>query len=233
MEKNRVDSYIKDNPFAQLSDVVFNLLADDISSLNLEPGTKLNISKISYELEVSRTPVREAILKLNDAGYVKQFTDKHGYFVSGMNINDIKKIYLIRTIIESKAAFVCAKYKKNKDFKELEKLTDKIKKPYDNLDKITSCDYNFHKQIVALTENEYLIDFYSLIENKIKRILKSNLNNLILNNQIYNLEIILTEHKAILSALKQNMPEIAEKEMLNHINTAFNDSLLFSQISII
>lgn len=228
MRKNRIDSYMKDNPFAQLTDVVFDLLADDISSLNLEPGTKLNISKISDELEVSRTPVREAILRLSDAGYVEQFSDKHGYYVSGMDINDTKKIYLIRTIIESKAAFICAKFKKSSDFKKLEKLIDNIKTLYDNSDNITLCDYQFHKQIIDLTENEYLINFYNLIENKIKRIMISNFNKMIANNQFNNLEIISTEHNAILNAMKQNMPEIAEKEMLNHINTGFNNSLLFS-----
>lgn len=227
MNKNRVDTYMEDNPFEQLSDVFFNLLAEDISTLTLKPGAKLNISKISEELEVSRTPVREAAMKLFEAGYIEKILDKPGYYVADMSIADIKKIYLIRIIIETKAAFICAKFKSYPEYGNLKKSVDNVKELYNNADKITDNDYNFHKQLVLSCGNEYLVEFYNMIENKMRRMMKSNYNFLIKNNQIDEIDKIATEHKTILNAIEQNMPEMAERAMLGHINEALNNSSLF------
>ena len=227
MIKNRVDTYKDDNPFEQLSDVVFNLLADDISTLTLKPGSKLNIAKIADELEVSRTPVREAALKLADAGYIEKVLDKQGYYVSELLSSDIKKINVIRVIIETKAVYICAKYKSFPGLENLKKLTYDIKEPYINLDLITAIDYNFHKQIVISTGNEYLIEFYKLIDNKVRRLLKLNFESFINDELNFEIDSIVTEHKTILTAIEQNMPEMAEKAMLDHINSSLNNSLLY------
>ena len=86
---------------------------------------------------------------------------------------------------------------------------------------------NFHKQIVISAENEYLIEFYKLIDNKVKRLLKLNFESFINDKLNVEIDSIVTEHKTILNAIEQNMPELAEKAMLDHINSSLNNSLLF------
>jgi len=226
MDKNQIDLYLKLNPFHQLSNVVFNILMDEISDLNLQPGAKINILKISNDLGISRTPVREALIKLEKSGFIETFCDKDGYYVSNLEINDIKKIYFIRCMIESKAIFLCAK---NNNFHQLNKLKETandIAEPYEDLDILSSYDYNFHKQIIISSENEYLIDFFNLIEKKIKRIIKINYQFLISNNQINEIENIIAEHTSICNAISFDMPELAEQAIINHINGCLKEILL-------
>lgn len=226
MHKNQIDLYLKLNPFSQLSNVVFNILVDEISDLNLQPGTKLNILQISDDLGISRTPVREALIKLYETGFVETFPDKAGYYVSNLEINDIEKIYFIRAMIESKAIFLCAKNNNIHQINKLKEAANDLKEPYKDLDILTLYDYNFHKQIIISSGNEYLFDIFNLIEKKIKRSIKINYQFLINNNQINEIEKITTDHNSICNIISNDMPELAEKEIENHINGCLNETLL-------
>lgn len=59
------------NPFEKLSSIVFRIMEDAILSSELAPGERLNVAKIAGELEVSATPVREAIEQLCARGLVR------------------------------------------------------------------------------------------------------------------------------------------------------------------
>jgi DNA-binding GntR family transcriptional regulator len=64
MNHEKLQKYLDQNPFAKLRDVVAQLLYDEIISLDIIPGTKLNINQIAANLGISRTPVAEAVAQL-------------------------------------------------------------------------------------------------------------------------------------------------------------------------
>lgn len=225
---HKIDVYMQNNPFEQLSNVVYDILAEEISSLKLLPGAKLNISKISDDLQISRTPVREAMFKLCEKGYVKKLPGKTGYYVSDLGINDKKKIFFIRAMLEGRAAYLCAKQKKCPGLDKLLDLADKMEKSYKDLDDITEYDYNFHKQIILSSENEYLGGFYNSIEKNIKRLMKLNFKIIIHNNYNDFIESAETEHKAIINAISSHMAELAEREIINHVNASLCNALIFT-----
>ena len=61
MNREKLESYLEKNPFAKLSDVVTQILYDEIVVLDIPPSSKLNINQIATDLGISRTPVVEAI----------------------------------------------------------------------------------------------------------------------------------------------------------------------------
>lgn len=72
MNREKLESYLEKNPFAKLSDVVTQILYDEIVVLDIPPTSKLNINQIATDLGISRTPVVEAINRLQAIGFVKR-----------------------------------------------------------------------------------------------------------------------------------------------------------------
>ena len=67
---NRIQDVQRENPFAKISDIVYDILAEAILSTSILPGSKLNIASIAEQLQVSRTPVFTAIERLKESGLV-------------------------------------------------------------------------------------------------------------------------------------------------------------------
>ncbi|MEL7570235.1 MAG: GntR family transcriptional regulator [Eubacteriaceae bacterium] len=227
MNKELLERYILNNPFEQIKNIVFDLLSEEIIALRLKPGENINISKIADELNISITPVREAIIKLIDYGFINRYSHKKGYFVAPFDIDDIIKVFYARKTVESKAAYLCAQFKKCPNIERLTLLANQHKKSfYDNT--VVSNDFDFHKLLVSSCGNEYLLDFYNSIEKKALRYLKSNLANLAGDYTTRpDTDSFSTQHTSIVNAIKLNLPELAEKETANHIETCLKNALYF------
>ena len=228
MKKEQIYSCLKANPFEQLSDIVFHIIDQDIASSNFKPGEKLNISKISEELNVSRTPVREALIKLVQIGLVENNHDKQGFYVAELKTNDIINIYFIRSMIESKSAFLCASQASCPNIDKLRNLAQSIKDFSNDLEKLASVDLEFHEVLVNSCGNQYLVELFNKFENKFKRFIILNLTS-VLKHDKNSLNKFTAEHNAIINSIASNMPEIAEKEMINHINTSYSNSMLYTK----
>ena len=71
MNKKQFDKIRNENPFLPLSDVVHELLLQNIISFRLKPGTRISENSISQELGISRSPVKAALEKLANNNYVR------------------------------------------------------------------------------------------------------------------------------------------------------------------
>ena len=69
------------NPDGKLRDIVTDMLYDDIVSLRIAPGTKLNVNQLASSLGISRTPVAEAITRLTEIGFVVTHPGQNGSFL--------------------------------------------------------------------------------------------------------------------------------------------------------
>jgi DNA-binding GntR family transcriptional regulator len=227
MKKEKLDQYLAVNPFETLGNIVFNLFVEEIVSCNIMPGTKLNISKIAKDLDISRTPVREALNKLIEIGFIKIY--KKGYYVSEFTSKDVIKIYFIRAALESKAAFLCAKFKNFSQIAQLKKINDDFMKYVSNHNQLIMLDSQFHNILISSCGNEYLIECYRLLQNKFIRLQRQNLKVVAEKNKTINAGKIAAEHNAIINSIQLNMPELAEKEMQNHLNSGLAHALLFTE----
>src|SRR6056297_3078489 len=106
------------NELKPIRDRVYEILRKRIFASKYEVGTKLVETEIAEQMNVSRTPVREAFRKLEIEGLVEHKPRK-GIFVKGLDKNDIKEIYSIRSVLEGLASKNAAK---NINEEEREKL---------------------------------------------------------------------------------------------------------------
>ena len=80
MDRVTLRKHMEENPDAKLRDLVMKLLYDEIVSLRIAPGTKLNVNQMASNLGVSRTPVAEAIGSLAEIGFVVSHPGQTGSF---------------------------------------------------------------------------------------------------------------------------------------------------------
>ena len=203
---------IAENAYLPLRDVVFQTLRQAILKGELKPGERLMEIKLAETLGVSRTPIREAIRKLELEGLVIMIPRK-GAAVANITEKDTKDVLEVRRTLEMFAVEVaCDRITKEQlaALKEAAKAFEASKGSND-LMRIAETDMHFHEIIYEATHNERLVQM---------------LNNLRENMYRYRIEYLkdsnyydglVREHKAILEAIESGDKEKAGIYMKNHI----------------
>ena len=162
------------NPFAKISDIVYELLEKAIFSSAIPPGSKLNISKLAEQMGVSTSPVTRAVERLEENGLVTAVRSSdskyRSYFVFDLSSESLEDLFVARRAIEGEAAFLCAQKRTLIDLPRLQKLADQFQSAWQDFAKDldtaptaserAKIDLEFHHQLVLTTENEYLIDMF-------------------------------------------------------------------------
>ena len=197
---------------------VFHKIRDDILEGKYEVGEEIRESKIAGELGVSRTPVREAIRQLELEGLVSVILNK-GAVVTGISPQDIEDIYNIRTLIEGLAARWAARKITEKEIKELENITD-LMEFYINrgdTEELHVLDNRFHEILYESSHSKPLQHILSPFHHYVQNARRTSLST------PGRAQRAVEEHNAILKALKQKDPDLAEDSANQHVkNAAYN-----------
>lgn len=118
------------NPFARISDIVYELLEKAIFSSAIPPGSKLNISKLAEQMGVSTSPVTRAVERLEENGLVTAVRSSdskyRSYFVFDLSGESLEDLFVARRAIEGEAAFLCAQKRALIDLPRLQQLADQF-----------------------------------------------------------------------------------------------------------
>jgi DNA-binding GntR family transcriptional regulator len=131
-----------------------------ILDLEWTPGFTMLESQIAEELSMSRTPVREALIRLQEERLV-EVRPRHGMRVLPVSSEDMRKIYEVLTSLESTAAALAAGQTASRDqLRELEAATSDMERAVDREDRMAwaQADERFHQLLVQLSGNEFLIE---------------------------------------------------------------------------
>jgi len=201
--------------FNSLTDRIFKQIENDILFGKYQPGDSLIETKLSRELNVSRTPIREALRQLEREGLVQSIPNK-GVFVKGISVQDIEDIYTIRMIIEGLAARWAAEKITDEEINELKEVVD-LEEFYTTKNEpsqLLKFDSRFHEIIFRASKSKPLMHILSMFHHYIQRA-----RNISLSTPERALKV-LEEHKAILKALMERDAEKAEKLTNEHIKNA-------------
>jgi len=205
-----------------LSEAVYEMIKQRLLSQELEPGTKLREEDLADQLGVSRTPVREAINKLEREGLV-EIIPRYGTFVANISSKDVEEIYQIREALECLAMrLALPRFRKDK-LLELAHLHKECKVPVEkgDFDPFIKVDTAFHDLLVKLSKNKRLIR------------LMSNLNNQIRLGRLESFSVpgrarkSLAEHQRIIEAMLRGSAEEAENLVRQHSRNAKDNILRF------
>ena len=137
---------------------VHDRLREEIVSGKYPPGTRLNESQIAREFEISRIPVREALVRLRESGLVMKH-DRRGMFVTELSRDEIQRINSVRIILEAEALKLCQSRITKQQKAKLLALLDKME-TWESGSRIDAADIDieFHRTVWAAAGNPQLSD---------------------------------------------------------------------------
>jgi DNA-binding GntR family transcriptional regulator len=206
--------------YKPLREIVFETLREAIINTVLKPGERLMEIQLAEEMGVSRTPVREAIRKLELEGFVVMVPRK-GAYVAGISIKDIADVFEIRAAMEGLAAGLAAERITEEELEQLERILVKIGECVQNndLEKLIEVDTEFHDTLYKACRNERLVQIVSNLREQIQRARTASLSTP--GRSKYALE----EHKKIVEAVSERNVELAQLLAREHIENAENAML--------
>ena len=156
--------------YQPLREAVCETLRDAIRKGILEPGERLMEVQLAEELGISRTPVREAIRKLEQEGYVIMMP-RRGTYVSDISTNDVKEIFEIRSALESLATGLAARRIEPDELETLQNLLIEIEGyiAKNDMEKIVETDIKFHGLLYQVSRNERLVNIINNLKEQLAR----------------------------------------------------------------
>ncbi|MDN5346487.1 MAG: hypothetical protein PWP65_51 [Clostridia bacterium] len=206
--------------YQPLREIVFEALRDAIINGQLKAGERLMEVQLAEELGVSRTPVREAIRKLELEGFVVMVPRK-GAYVADFSTKDIADLFEIRSALEALAASLACERITSEELEELERLLVRIAECADNndLNSLVEADTRFHDVLYRASRNERLAQIISNLREQIQRLRTVSLAT------PGRMREMLEEHKKLVEAIAERNIELAQKLAQEHIENAENRML--------
>lgn len=201
--------------YKPLRDVVFENLRTAILDGNLKAGQRLMEVQLAEQLGVSRTPIREAIRKLELEGLVIMLPRK-GAYVANMSFKDLIDVLEIRASLEGLAASLASERRRDEDIIELERVAKEFEKSVreTNIDDVLKKDVEFHEKIFIMANNKKLYQLITSLWEQVHRFRVTYVSN-------YEASLSLVdEHNRILEAIKEGDSELAKKYATEHIELA-------------
>lgn len=198
--------------YQPLRDMVFDVLMNAIMRGQLSPGERLLEVQLAEEMGVSRTPVREAIRRLELEGFVVMLPRK-GAYVAGLSIDDVENVYEIRTALETLAVRLAAQRMVDEDYRLLDELVERMQATWQegDVDAWVKLDANFHELLYRFSRNDRLVQLMSNVMEQISRYRILSLANVEVRHNS------LAEHQEVISALRLRDSEEAAAAAARHI----------------
>lgn len=206
--------------YKPLREIVLEALKDAIVNGKLKPGERLMEQQVAEELGVSRTPVREAIRKLENEGFIIIIPRK-GAYVSDISLKDIAQVFEVRAAMEALAAGLAAQRIADDQMEKLERKLVEVKNAVDNsdLDNIIQFDTDFHEIIYDASRNDRLVQILNNLREQIQRYRTASLAS------PGRLKDTLREHQELVDAISTRNVALAQKVAKEHIENAENTIL--------
>ena len=161
---------IKLDSYQPLREVVCETLRNAIIEGVLKPGERLMEIQVSEELGVSRTPVREAIRKLELEGFVVMIP-RRGTYVSDLSIKDINEVFEVRTALDVLAAGMAAERITVDELEQMERLLVELGEyiEQNDIEKIVEADSKFHDLLYSASRNNRLVGIINNLREQLTR----------------------------------------------------------------
>ena len=201
------------NDFLPLRDVVFNTLRKAILRGNLEPGERLREIHLADKLGVSRTPIREAIRKLELEGLVVMIPRK-GAVVAEITEKSLRDVLEVRRALEALAVRLACEKILDPEVEELKVAAERFEEALETGDvtAFAEADVRFHDIIYRATDNQRLIQLLYNLREQMYRYRVEYLKREDAH------ETLLEEHQAIIETIEKRDVAKAVEAVRTHID---------------
>ena len=195
----------------RLADRVYEAVKGMVFNFELLPGTRFSEADLTQRLNVSRTPLRQALQKLESQGFL-QVLPKMGWFVAPIDFDVMDELYDLRILMECHSVQILCEMSMRPPLTELTDLwLVPVEKRLTDGAEVGKLDEAFHTKLVATTNNREMLRVHQDITERIRLIRRLDFTVVDRVNATYD------EHAAILKAILKNRAQEAQRLVRAHI----------------
>lgn len=203
-----------------LVDKAYEVVRAAILRNDLKPGDQLSEASLSEQIGISRTPIREALKRLEQEGMI-EIVPRRGAFVTGISVEDITEIYQLREALECYAIQFVPEYG---DPVELDRLIADFEQSFQwiesgEIDKVNDADGRLHRYIAHSSRNRRLIETVDQLLSQVVRL--RSMTATVPGRLMHQAE----EHLQIVHALKAGNVDEAREGLRTHLRSVLNTHL--------
>ncbi len=194
-------------PTESLADTVYAEIRSRITRLEIAPGSSFTEAQLALQLGLSKTPVREALSRLRQEGFV-HLAPGAGYRASDVTIKDTRELFALRVLLEGEAAALAAAQAVGlSDLRALEELCTSTYSPDDtgSVDRFLEANTQFHLMVGRASGNVRLTTILEVMLVQMERLFRIGL---LLSSRA---DEIVHEHRDLLQAILAGDAEAARK----------------------
>lgn len=202
-----------EGPNKSLADQAYEAIIAAVLRRDISPGDPLIMDQLASDLEISRTPVRDALRRLESDGLIEA-RGRRGYVVRTIGTDEIRRLYQAREAIEGYAARIIAEAN---DAGTIKRIYGAVEQANELVDGTIAGSYwanrVVHRTIVAETGNEYLLSGFDGLWGASLAALSFQ--------KMYEVQItqrdLLDDHAELIKALASGDPQLAQSAMIAHV----------------
>ena len=191
----------------------YTMILDAIDMGDYKPGDRLVESDLAERLGVSRTPIREALQRLETQSLLAR--DGRSLIVASLDHNQMAELYVVRRELEGLAARLAARHASAEEITVLQEMVRSDDELIDDPPALARANRRFHKQIHLASHNRYLVQQLDLVHRTMALMATTSLA------AEGRGEIAQGEHAAIVEAIAARQEDAAEQALQDHISIAF------------
>lgn len=202
------------SPARTLAEHAYELIKERLVSARYVPGQFLQEASICAELKLGRTPVHQALHRLQQEGLL-EIIPRKGILVRVESLTEVSTALEARTLVEPECAFRCAEKATDADLAALHALLaqyEKLRKTGDKI-RLLQIDRRFHAMIAEIAGNQLIVDFLRPIHERLSRL------GFLPHWQIHDFDMTGREHDKLMRALDRHDAGAARKAMREHIDS--------------
>ncbi|WOI57513.1 GntR family transcriptional regulator [Palleronia sp. LCG004] len=195
----------------------YGLILDAIDTGIYRPGDRLVETELALRFDMSRTPIREALQRLETQSLLTR--DGRSLIVASLDHNQLAELYVVRTELEALAAALAARHATAEEIRVLDRLVEEDRARIDDPAALVRTNRRFHKQLHLASHNRFLVRQLDLVHRSMALLATTSLAGR------ERREDALAEHARVVSAIRAGDGEAAGRAIREHISNAFETRL--------
>ena len=191
----------------------YEMILEAIDTGTYKPGSRLVESELADRFGVSRTPIREALQRLETQSLLTR--DGRSLIVASLDHSQLSELYVVRGALEGLAAREAAGHATPEELAVLRDMLESDRKLVGDPEAMSRANRRFHKQIHLASHNRFLVQQLDLVHRSMALLASTSIA--VAGRPTDTLE----EHERIVKAIEEGDGDAADKALRDHISQAF------------
>ena len=202
-----------------LSEIAYNKVKEMIVTLKLVPRVQVDEGWIAEKLSIGRTPIREALFRLNAENLVEVIHGR-GFFVRDITLSDLRDLFETMLILERSAVALATNRIQTNQIEHLQRINNNLSQAWleNKFLRVTLLNSEFHRIIYKATDNAFLISYLENLQNQSQRLaymcFSKDLSSYDMQSHA---ELAIKDHQSLIDLFKQGGGSEAVKVISEHV----------------